>query len=375
MLCVLASSFHRSAHGKQQRPIVPLLPHTRVHLNVQGRTVTGRYKTTIRNAAILPSYHRYLQQRFQWSSDTLQNIDWEVLAILVSSYDDHRPTIVKHLHGIAPTGKYVHRYNIHTPAKCPSCQCEEETNDHMIQCLSSTRAQWRTDTIRKLNASITARNRDQTILDILCKGIQCSFTIDRPYVPTDMYPPEYHPLINDQNAIGWIQLFRGRWAKKWKQCYAEFAVKGNPLHATAEASKWVHSCGRLLLSQWCTLWRLRNEDQHNKTREETTERLQNETWSRLEELYRAMPQIMPVDRQLYPFATALEHFGSPAPMETKLEWCHDVGPVIQASSHQASILGIQSNTSIQHYYRAQTATNIIPAQPSSSNAARHAFGS
>jgi hypothetical protein len=50
----------------RERAEVPLIAGSGAHLIIAGATITGRYKQAIRDALSLPSYHIYLETRFQW---------------------------------------------------------------------------------------------------------------------------------------------------------------------------------------------------------------------------------------------------------------------------------------------------------------------
>jgi hypothetical protein len=45
------------------------------------------------------------------------------------SFFNHRVALVKHFHGISPTGKIAHRNDPSYPAGCPSCDCPLEDED------------------------------------------------------------------------------------------------------------------------------------------------------------------------------------------------------------------------------------------------------
>jgi len=135
----LASVFQQSPQGRIHLKVVPILPNTVAQLEVSGSTVTGRYKSVLRQRATLPMLEAYLTHRFGWDNEVLGSLDWEVLRVLISSYDEQRPTLVKHLHAIAPTGKYAHRNDHHESQKCPACPHEVETNDHMMRCPAESR--------------------------------------------------------------------------------------------------------------------------------------------------------------------------------------------------------------------------------------------
>jgi hypothetical protein len=103
-----------------ERLHVPLIAGSRAQLCIDGATITGRYKQAIRDALFLPLYHRYLENRFQWESTVQTSVHWESYRRIIRSFRSSQATVVKHLHGIAPTGKYANRYDAHQPASCPA---------------------------------------------------------------------------------------------------------------------------------------------------------------------------------------------------------------------------------------------------------------
>ena len=151
-------------------------------------------------------------QRFKWNEDIIQSLDWETFWAAIGSYEEQRPTLVKHVHGIAPTGKYAHRNCAHENPNCPACHDALETNDHVILCASPSRLSWRTQTIMRIHGSTsTDAPTDPMLVEILVAGIQRSFEDAAATLVVDRYPPAYTKLIQEQNAIGWIHLNRGRW--------------------------------------------------------------------------------------------------------------------------------------------------------------------
>jgi hypothetical protein len=101
----LATEAYTNEGIQYARPRVPMMPATYAQLEIGGCTITSHYKTNIRETATFPAYKEYLMKKFAWTKETYEKVDWEVFRITTAPYDEHRPTLVKHLHGIAPTGK------------------------------------------------------------------------------------------------------------------------------------------------------------------------------------------------------------------------------------------------------------------------------
>ena len=324
-----------------------MIPNTRAQLEIGGQTITAYYKQHIRNTIHLPPYHSYLQTRFSWDDNTIRQIDWETFSTLISRYDDSRPTLVKHLHGIAPTGKYVHRNDAHESPHCPSCTCILEHNDHLFQCPADSREKWRGETLRKLRKISGNSALQQQLCNIVIAGLQCVFRDTNESLHPARFPPEYRSLIAAQNAIGWAQLFRCRWAQAWSTIQQTTLIF-DPLEDSPHAlTAWVRRCGRLLLAQWWELWKLRNEERHGQTRESTQNRMKATVESHLHELYVLRPTIMPVDRNMFPYETAQAHIAASVQLEATLHWCLENRPAILASQKQARERGIVRNRNIR----------------------------
>jgi hypothetical protein len=333
------------------------------------------YKTAIRDAVLIPDYFKFLQQRFGWDENTIDRIDWKLLAILTSFPDDRRPTLVKHIHSIAPTGKYVHRYDSSESAKCPVCDCPQETNDHVMQCPAPSRQQWRENTIRKIRSLITEPGTIQQLGDIVIAGLQCSFRGDRTF-PAQRFPIKYQQVIHDQDSIGWFQLFRCRWAKTWSLISDDDSVLNSGRNTPAIGiPQWVKRCGRTLLNAWWELWTLRNEERHGVDRETTRLRLYTTLQIQLEELYSRREQVMPVDRNIYPYASAQAHLDSGTNHNSLLEWCQEHRSVILASCHQATSRGITRNHGIPQFIlpacRSPATVSTIDSEESSDDSESH----
>lgn len=343
----LATQFHTTETKNNTKKIVPMMPHTKAQIEIQGKTITSQYKTTLRQALTLPPYLQYLKHRFQWKDTTSTIVDWDIMSMIIAPYDSQRPTLVKHLHNIAPTGKYIHRNNHHAPRGCPACPCEDETNDHMLICPAESRHKWRIKVMQKLQRDRSKQRVDGQAWDILVEGIQGVLSGNTNGISTRHYDEKYHTLIHQQNEIGWCQAFKGRWAIEWRQSY----IQGDTMHQQRptqhDAMIWVKERGRTLLAQWWDLWKIRNEEQHGKETGQQTQYTQKVVQSQMEEIYSYKNKVMRVDHNIYPYSTAKEHMESSTNMESLQDWCLENRPAIMASCSQAEKQGIAGTGDIR----------------------------
>jgi hypothetical protein len=330
----LAAAF-QNRHGNTQ---VLLLPGTHAHLLISGHAVTSRMKPPIRLAVSLPNLHKYLMKRFAWSDTTIADIDWETFSQLIHQQKCHHRIMVKHVHAIAPTGHIAHRNNPHHPRTCPSCPCDDETNDHMIQCPARSRQAWRSETHTTLLDKLhTYWPTDPHLQDILRDGSTRVHHSLPQIVPHDQYPDRFTPLIESQNNIGWINLYRGRWSVHWKTLHTDYAQRQNWSTDEKDGSRWVRKCGQLLLERWKILWKTRNMERHGADEHQRKLNLQQIVRSQVEEYYTLRDQVMQVDRTaLFPYQTAHAHLSTNShSLQNLQEWIMDHRPLTIASAAQA----------------------------------------
>jgi hypothetical protein len=347
---MLASDYHQSANGLRPIPIVPMKSHTHAQLRMRDTTITAYYKKAIRDSLTTPPLHQYLQSRFGWTDDVMTELDWEMFSTLTKLYNDQRPTLVKHVHMLAPTGKYAHRNDAHESAGCPACDCDLETNEHLFQCPAMSREEWREATIRMLSRDNEDPSVDPTLNKILIDGIGLSFKIERSPLDKALYPAEYHGLIDYQNKVGWSNMFRCRWVKDWRRLYTQWAFTQSITRPTQAAQKWVETKGKILLSQWWVLWHLRNDERHKRDDAQISSNLRLVVQSKLEELYSKRTKVMRVDRDMFPYGSAQEHLSTESSLNNIHDWCLDNGPAINASCTQAQQLGVVGTGDIRGYF-------------------------
>ena len=145
---------------------------------------------------------------------------------LLGKYKNQWTTLVKHLHGISPTGHIAHRNNPHAPHTCPACSCPQEDNNHVLTCQHPSHLPWRNTTIHRITI-YEPGDSDPYLIDILRDGISRVHRQLEPINPRhypDMYRQE---LITQQNKIGWDHLYRGRWSSEWSILQHQYTVRRN----------------------------------------------------------------------------------------------------------------------------------------------------
>jgi hypothetical protein len=203
----------------QEKPMVPMDPGTIIQFHIDGRTITRDFKRTVRETIQLPQLRKYYCNRFGWSNNTFETIDWDIFRPV---YKKHLASkgiqwLHKHCMKKLPTGERIHKRDHFHDKRCASCWHSVEDDDHLFTCIK--RKSQRKNIIKKIN--ILKNTVDPVLCDILKEGIMAYFIGE--CVTTAMLRIRgqegmqmYSLLIDEQIVIGWDNLLRGKFTKQWK---------------------------------------------------------------------------------------------------------------------------------------------------------------
>lgn len=340
-----------AAAERPSAPLIPpMLPPVHALLILDNESVTGKLKRRVHYAATAPAMFAYLENRFQWTTVTRKTIDFELFAQISKSFHHQRNTFIKHCHAIAPTGHIAHRHNSNYPQCCPSCPCTDESNDHVMQCPGPSRSTWR-DTTLSLVTKFQPTQSDPVLLRLLCAGLD-HFHQNLPGGPaanTIPLPAPYHQLLLEQNAIGWGQLYRGRWSSQWVLLHNQHS-ENQPPHAQQSGRKWLIGLGRLLITQWFKLWKTRNDERHGvDAAAKASSRLQV-LQNHLSLLYSMRTQVCPCDRSIF-LSSPETHMQQYPDLNTIEDWIALYSDTIYASVARAKDLRIGNTPAIDDAFR------------------------
>jgi hypothetical protein len=227
-----------------QRPIVPRLPSNRAQLHIAGKVIPSKLKKRIREAFTVPPYLAYLQERFKWSDQCVNTVDWTAYTQAIGRYCTRRIQITKLCNDLLPTARWVHRYDKLTTGHCLHCG-ETEDRDHILRCTFATRRLWRNDLLVHLRETHSSNECDPRLLDILIDGLHTWFSHST--VDSSRYPCSYHKLIREQNEIGWRHLFNGHLTTQWRVKQDRYILKMKIKMRTNTGTGWA-------LRTMTTLW-------------------------------------------------------------------------------------------------------------------------
>ena len=203
----------------QEKPIIPMDPDTMIQFHLQGRTITRDLKRTAREMIQLPSLRKFYCERFGWSENIFEAIDWDIFRPVYKKHIAKTGIQWLHKHCIKklPTGERIHKRDHFHDKRCASCWHSVEDDDHIFQC--NKRRSLRKKIINQINLMRT--RVDPKMCDILQESLLAYFT-GQPIMNTILRIrgqegyERYDLLIEEQTVIGWDNLLRGKFSKQWK---------------------------------------------------------------------------------------------------------------------------------------------------------------
>jgi hypothetical protein len=105
----------------------------------------------------------------------------------------------------------------------------------------------------------------------------------------------FRQLISQQNAIGWRQLFHGRFSREWARLHNDyqFTLRQQYDHNSAyfkgtikrTGDQWCIDITTVLWSRWTELWKLRNDVVHGRDAQERQRNQEKENLRKLRHIY------------------------------------------------------------------------------------------
>jgi hypothetical protein len=166
--------------------------------------------------------------------------------------------VVKLSHDLLPTRDVTSRYDDSSPMTCPFCLSLPETRDHLLRCSHDMCQRWRGDLLSKLRKRCDSMHTNPVLLAILIEGLDSWLRQQAPPLPSS-YPGPYRLLIQEQNALGWRQLFNGRWSSRWATLQDRYLHRHfDPIPDNLGGSKWLVTIIDTTWHLFRQLWDQRN---------------------------------------------------------------------------------------------------------------------
>jgi exonuclease III len=349
----LANRYQRD-HGLH-RPEVLLTRWAGAHLVLPSGTVTSHYEAALRYHASAEPLRAHLRNRNQWTQATFDTINWTAHGAIIRTHMKKRTHLIKLVNGILPTNANLHR-NDPIRNLCPCCRNVKEDWVHIIRCDTPSRAAWRTQMIKSLDAKCESLQTEPTLRAVLITSIQSwmnwlATTPEEHFaVPTtSAMSTAITRLINKQNAIGWHHLWLGRYCQDWSEIQeAYYATMINSKEGKKRTGqRWQQSVIGEVWSQWFLLWDMRNHDLHGENASKRARAEREEVERTLRDIYDMRAQMEPSVQQLL-CNDITNHFAKP--LWYNKNWVAIHGPLVKTSIKRAKKKAIQGVRSIRQYF-------------------------
>ena len=293
-------------------------------------TITSRYKEVVLQQSTGPDLRNYIQDKNSWTQSTMDMVNWSAHGKAFRNQISRRIHLSKLLHECLPTFHQLNKYGgSHRP--CPACLSPDETRDHILRCLDPPRVEWRRqywEALAKFHAEY--RTAAPLLVHVLKSALEEWFqsTTDIEVSPI-LYPQEVRHLVLQQNAIGWRQLFNGRFTVEWAKLQQEYYTKHRKKqdgNKRRDGSQWQVKLIVLMWDQWRLLWSLRNSDVHGKDSVTRARAARAATARELREVYDQRPHLEPHVASLL---HEHEHEHIRRPLSTTRNWLAVKFPIIR----------------------------------------------
>ena len=186
-------------------------------------------------------------------TDTIQKA-WDV------ETTQRRRFVTKVISRQLPTGRRMQQFRFWTTSKCPLCQMDDETTEHVFLCQDPRARETRRKAIAELEATLTDLRTATDIRQCLIM-IASSQLLQEPLTRQAIAREEIRQLIGRQLRLHPLAIIQGRLSTGWKeaqqQAYRNYAPwKSGQLWATATV--------RAFWNLAFTIWDSRNQVLHEK---------------------------------------------------------------------------------------------------------------
>lgn len=332
-----------------QRPLIPRLPTNSVQLQIAGKTICTKVKTSIREAATVSKYLQYTATRFKWCPLVADTVDWDAYTQTIGRFRSQRVQITKLCNDLLPTARWAHRYDSLTTEHCLHCG-EIENRDHIIICSYAPRQRWRSALLSKLRKSHDSDSNDHYLSDILVNGLHAWF--QGTTLSPDRYPKRYHKLIEEQSAIGWRHLFNGHLTTQWR-IKQDYYIRRRNIHTrTHTGAVWSVRTLTILWTEFFALWKTRNEAIHGHDLASQQQAKKRKQRIEMKMLHSLRDQVLAGDTDVFIGDTpaALDLFLDTATATYVQNWIHVWKPFILSSVKSANELALQGVRTLSSYF-------------------------
>ena len=322
------SQKHWSREEAYDSPAPRPCTQTPATLCYKGIAISRNYERIIRTAVHKPQHMEYTREKFGWTSETYEDINWSAFGFVTGRLNiNRRIRQSKFNHRWLPIGPRRKIIDNLAPVKCPCCdEPGEETHDHILTCQAAPRTDVRTQFLESYGKTLDKLKVPNAMKSVILTSIE-EWNKDQNYtcpITQDIRRDRaLHEAVRAQNEIGWDQFLRGYIAKSFQYCYNNHC-HDRPMNEY-ESNKWTILTIKTVFDYFEQQWEKRNQaiHGHDNASQRTAER--QHLLRTVRALYSLKDQLEPHDQRL--LHRQEERYASYRPSEI-LIWIRTVLPTI-----------------------------------------------
>jgi hypothetical protein len=346
---------YQQQYGKAH-PFVLMSPHAGAFVTIPEGTIAAKVVPELRRHSTGLSLRFHIQQRNQWTDRIMSIINWKAHGKALNGMSAQRVHFTKLVHDILPT---YHRLNQLTKGerKCPACQRADETRDHVLRCPNAERSRWRITFMAKMEDFHQKENTSPLLRSVWREAMALWFLADKTQQDVQLspflFPMDARQVIMHQNAIGWRQIFNGRFAKAWATVQDDFLARQAPNEnenprRDQKGKQWQKKFIIEIWKHWMIVWKSCNDMVHGKNLATQREATRRRTEAELRDIYNRREQLESEFQPLL-YGDIQEHIQRHHPGTTR-NWIETNAPIFRESLRWAKRRAITGVRSIRSYF-------------------------
>ena len=328
----LAGRYNRE-HGAR-RPFSFMAPNTGALLVTNDGTLTAKFSSELRIRSTSPGLEEYIRTKNDWDKCIFDTVNWQAHGKAFKQSLPKRVHLTKFIHDALPTHHQANLMDGGT-RRCLACKTCDEMADHILRCSENARSEWRRTTFwREVDAFHQNFETHPLLRYVFREGMMAWLDpgADDSISPI-LFPQEVRRLISSQNAIGWRQIFRGRFSLEWQAIQNEYYLKHKRKSSYKRTGdRWQQQFIKVIWEAWYQLWSLRNGEVHGNTAATRVQAQRREVERQLTDISASRGFMEPEVRVL--LAEDGEH-QSQQPTIVTQNWLAMAGPVIRKSVRES----------------------------------------
>ena len=239
-----------------------------------------------------PTLIHYLCTKFKWTEHQFNTIHWDAMESYINTVSTSQVTnISKLVMDWQNNNRQNNLFDKRNSELCPVCNLAQEDHMHYLHCSdpvirSLNRQSWNkvVSTIRRLHTTQSISAAFYNILEALMHG--------RSPVPPHFPDTTIGELVKqawcDQEALGWVNVAKGRICRKWGDAQGQFYKEHPDLcgRKYCTSFNWTKHMVAALLEMSLKMWKNRCDCLHGYTQKERLEKRRKKLKDKVEWCYR-----------------------------------------------------------------------------------------